>query len=139
MLGLAGAGDIEGRAVIDAGANEGQADRDVHATLDAEILHGDEALVVILRHDDVELTPARPHEDRIAWPRPAGLDAGVAGGLDRRRDLVDVLAPEHAAFAGMRIEAGHGDARARDAVVAASALCQPDRPQDPLLRHHSDG
>ena len=84
MLGLARAGDVERGAVIDAGAQEGQADGDVHPLLDAEILDRDQTLVVILGDDDVEFALARPHEDRVAGPGPAGIDPLAPRRLDRR-------------------------------------------------------
>ena len=49
------AGDVERGAVIGAGADERQPERDVDAVLDAEIFHRDEAMVVRHGHNDVEL------------------------------------------------------------------------------------
>ena len=54
-VGAAAAGDVERGAVIGAGAHERQAERDVDAVLDAEVLHRDQAVVVRHRDDDVEL------------------------------------------------------------------------------------
>ena len=54
-VGAAGAGDVERGAVVRAGADERQAERDVDAVLDAEVLHRDQAVVVGHRDDDVEL------------------------------------------------------------------------------------
>ena len=64
-VGAAGAGDVEGRAVVGAGAHQRQPQRDVHALVHAQILDGDQSLVVVHRHDHVELAAARAHEDRV--------------------------------------------------------------------------
>ena len=49
------AGDVERRAVVGAGAHQRQAQRDVHALLHAEVLHRDQALVVVHRDHHIEL------------------------------------------------------------------------------------
>src|SRR5918992_4148156 len=74
VVGLACAGDVEGRAVIHAGAEERQAHGDVHAGVESHQLHGYMPLVVVLYHHDVELTPPGPHEHGIWRPGARGLD-----------------------------------------------------------------
>ena len=74
------AGDVERRAVVGAGAHERQAERDVDAVLDAEVLHRDQAVVVGHRDDDVELAGmaggvAGAHEHRVGRERAARIDA----------------------------------------------------------------
>jgi len=96
MLRLAGAGDVESGAVIDAGAQKRQADGDIDPLLDAEIFDGNQTLVVVLGHDDVEFALTRPHEDRVAGPRPAGVDSIAPRRLDGRPDRVDILTAEEA-------------------------------------------
>ena len=54
------AGDVERGAVVDAGADDRQAERDVDALVEAEVLDRDQALVVVLRDDDVEARPRAP-------------------------------------------------------------------------------
>ena len=54
-VGPAAAGDVERRAVVGAGAHQRQAQRDVHALFDAEVLHRDQPLVVVHRDHHVEL------------------------------------------------------------------------------------
>ena len=66
---------------------------------------------------------------------PNGPIDGDAGRLrvgDRRRDHVDLLAPEQAAFAGMRIEPADADARLRDADAPQRRVGGADRAADPL-------
>jgi large conductance mechanosensitive channel len=50
--------DVEGRAVVRAGAHQRQAQRDVDALLHAQVLDRDQALVVVHRHHHVELAGA---------------------------------------------------------------------------------
>ncbi len=49
------ASDVEGGAVVDGGANDGEADGDVHPAIEIEELHGDVALVVVHRHHQIVL------------------------------------------------------------------------------------
>ncbi len=122
------AGDVERGAVVGAGAHERQAERDVDAVLDAEVLHRDQAVVVGHRDDDVELARmarrvARAHEDRVGRERAARVDALGARRLHRRRDDAQLLVAEQAAFAGVRVEAGDGDARRGRRRSARAAAC----------------
>ena len=115
-IGTAAAGDVERGAVVGAGAHERQAERDVDAVLDAEILHRDQAVVVRHRDDDVELAGmaggvAGAHEHRVGRERAARVDALGARRLHRRGDDAQLLVAEQAALAGVRIEPGDGDAR----------------------------
>ena len=56
-----------------------------------------------------------------AAQRAARLDARRAQRGDRRRDDLDLLAAERAAFAGMRVEPGDRDDRRGDAEIADAA------------------
>jgi hypothetical protein len=53
-VGHAAAGNVERRAVVGAGAHEGQAQRHVDTVFDAEVLHRDQPVVVRHRHHHVE-------------------------------------------------------------------------------------
>ncbi len=104
--------------MVRAGAHEGQAQGDVDAILNAQVLDGDQSLVVVHRHDSIELggmvrAAARTHEHRVRRERALGIDAGGTGRLHRRSDDVCLLRAEQAPLPGMRIEPGHGDARPR--------------------------
>src|SRR5260221_13317572 len=114
-IGAPGAGKVERRAVIDRGADEGQAERDVDAAAEARILQHRQALVVIHRQHAVGLAQALGHEQRIRGDRPLGVDARPGGARDGRRDHLDVLAPAGARLAAMRVQPGDEDARPRDA------------------------
>src|SRR5690606_36682712 len=120
------AGNVECRAVVDAGAHEGQAHRDIDALIQAQVFHGYQALVVILGHHDVEFAAARAHEHGVAGPGTRYVQAGVADLGNGRPDDVDVFAPEFAVFARMRVQPGHGDARPCNAHLAARTVGEPD-------------
>ena len=118
------AGDVEGGAVVDRGADHGQAHRDVDAGLDAQDLHRAVALVVVHRHHQVVVAAAGEEERVSAGSGPTGVDA-VGLQLDGRGDLLGLLAvAEQTVLAGVRVDGadadpGVGDAGAPQALVAA--------------------
>jgi hypothetical protein len=79
-------------------------------------------MVVRHGHHGVELALTGAHEDRVRRERSAGVDALGARALDGRRDLLDLLATEQAPLAGVRVQAGHRDARRRHAHAAQRAI-----------------
>ena len=115
MVGLAGAGDVEGGAVVHAGAEERQADGDVDAGVEAHELYGDVALVVVLDDDHVEVPLPGAHHNRVRRPRAAGVHPFLQGCLYGGPYLLQVLLPEEAVLPGVRVEAGHGHAGPLDA------------------------
>ena len=115
-IGAAGAGDIEGGAVVGRGAHERQPERDVDGVVEGQRLDRDQRLVVIHGRARRRRSRARRHG---TWCRPAAdrarrcrapADARPPGATMSR-----VLLAERAVLAGMRIEAGDGEPRARDA------------------------
>src|SRR5260221_4780912 len=74
-IGAPGAGKVERRAVIDRGADEGQAERDVDAAAEARVLQHRQPLVVIHRQHAVDLAPAPWREQRIRGERPPDADS----------------------------------------------------------------
>ena len=89
----------------------------------------------------------RAHEDGVARPGAAGVDALGAGLGDGRLDDLDFLAAELAAFAGVRIQARDRHARPRDAHLATGPVGQAQRAQlglgrdarDDVGQRHVDG
>ena len=74
-IGLAGAGDVEGRAVVRRGADERQAQRDVDGVLERDRLDRDQRLVVI-HADRAVIGLARGGvEHGVGRQRAAGVDA----------------------------------------------------------------
>jgi hypothetical protein len=126
VVGGAETGDVEGGAVIDAGADEGQADGDVDAVFDPEVLDGDEALVVVLGHHGVEGSGAGSHEDGVGGPGSADVDAFAPRGFDGGGDDVQVLTAEQAVLPCVGIEAGDSDAGGGQAAAPQRAMGETD-------------
>src|SRR5689334_12342641 len=126
LVGLAGAGDVEGGAVVDAGADHRQAHGDVDACLEAEHLDRAVPLVVVHRHDEVEVPTAGAEEHGVGGERSEYVDALAARLLQSRGDLLLLLAAaEEAVLPGVRVDAADRDAGVLDAgldqgVVAAA-------------------
>src|SRR5690606_2115412 len=125
----AGVGDtlsrnVKSRAVVHTGPDEGQAHRYIDALIHAQVLDRNQALVVVLRHYDVEFAPARTHEYRVAGPGTAGVYAFVPGLFDGRRNHLDLFLSEPSFFPGVRIQSGDGDAWLPYARLQAGALRQ---------------
>ena len=86
-IGLAGAGDVEGGAVVGRGAHERQAERDVDRVVERQRLDRDQRLVVIHAERGVVGLARRP---RGTWSRPA---AGRAHRCRRRSAARSPAAP----------------------------------------------
>ena len=104
-VGLAGAGNVEGGAVVRRGADERQSQRDVDGVLERNRLDRDQRLVVIHADGAVIGVARRGVEHGIRRQGSPGVDAFGAQRLNGRCDDVDVFAAERAVFAGMRVEA----------------------------------
>ena len=89
-IGAAGAGDVEGGAVIGRGAHERKPERDVDGVVEGERLDRDQRLVVIHRERDVVARARRLVEHAVGRQRPARVDAfgdrGAAPPAGRWRD-----------------------------------------------------
>ena len=121
-IGLAGAGNVEGGAVIRRGADERQSERDVDGVLEGDGLDRDQRLVVIHADRAVIGLARGVVEHGVRRQRAASLDALGAQGFDGRRDDVDLFGAERAVFAGMRIEAGDDEARMGEAETGLQIL-----------------
>ena len=78
------AGNVECGAVVDRGAEDGDAERDIDGALEVDELHRDVALVVIHRDDEVEFTADAAEKDGVRRVR-AGAVAAEFGALLRQR------------------------------------------------------
>ena len=139
-IGLAGAGDVEGRAVVGRGAHERQAERDVDAVIEGERLDRDQRLVVIHAERDVVGLARGLVEHGVGGKRAARVDAVGDQPLDRGPHDQAVLLAERAVLAGMRIEPGDREPRARDAeavgqVARHDAAGLEDQIAREVLRH----
>jgi hypothetical protein len=114
--------------VVDGGAHERQAYGDVHAGFESEDLHRTVTLVVIHRHDEIEVAAAGAKEERIGGKRPFHANAARAEPIDRRDDLLRFLAtPEEPALAGVRIDAAYRDSRPLDTHPLEERMAARDR------------
>jgi len=120
--------------VVYAGAHEGQSHGDVHALVQPQVFDRNQPLVVVLGHHDVEVAAPRPHENGVAGPGAAGVDALCAGLPDGGGDVGQILVAELAVFARVRVQARHRDARGGDAQLQAGLVRQPNRAQFGLRR-----
>src|ERR1035437_2446959 len=112
-VGAVFSGDVEGRAVIDGGADDRNAERDVHGFFEVDQFHRDVALIVVHGDDQVKGAANRLQENRVGSVRPAAGNALGARGSDRWDDDSLFLVAEKAMLAGVRVQAADGDARPR--------------------------
>ena len=89
----------------------GKPERDIHAALEIDQLHGNVALVVVHGDDEIEFAAQGANEDGVGRVRAGAIDAEGARFLDGGRDDFGVLPAEEAMLAGMGIEAADRDAR----------------------------
>ena len=85
----------------------GRADGQRRGGVRRQQLGGDVALVV--QHDDEGVDALHLKHGVGAERADTTMPDALRGSADRRRDDLDLLAAEQAAFAGMRIEAADGD------------------------------
>ncbi len=95
--------------MVHAGPEERQADRNVHAGVEAHELYRDVPLVVVLDHDDVELAAPRAHQDRVGGPGARRVHPLLHGGGHGRGYLFGVLGPEEPVLPRVGVEACDGD------------------------------
>ena len=108
------AGDVERGAVIDRGADDRKAERDVDRVTEREQLDGNQTLIVIAGDHRVELPLRGAHEHGVAGQRPLDLNAARARGLDGGTDHGALFLAEQPFLSRMRIQAGDRQTRARD-------------------------
>ena len=128
--GYALADDVEGGAVGRGSDGRGQAGVDGDAAFEAKQLYGDLALVVIHGDDAVELAAAGAQEDGVGRVGAGGGDVLFLGGFDGGTDDIDLFAAEEAAFAGVGVETGHGEAGRRQAATADGVVDETDGGQN---------
>ena len=114
-IGPSRAGQIEGCAVVRAGAHEGQAQRHVDALLHAQVLHRDQPLVMGHGHHQVKFAGmvgrvTGTHEDGVWRKRALRIDAFLTGRCNGRRDGGDLFIAKKTAFPCVGVEPSHGDA-----------------------------
>ncbi len=128
------AGDVEGGAVIDAGADDRNAERDVDRAFEIDQLHRNVTLVMILGDDQIVGAADGLQEHSIRRVRSGASDAARAGRLDCGQDAALVFIAEKAVLAGVRIEAADGDARTLVAEKPHRFIAEFDGAQDTFDR-----
>ena len=107
-------GDVEGGAVIDRGADDRQAERDVDGGSEGEQLHRNESLVMVAGHDRVELAARGADEDGVAGNRARSRRCrSPRQRRDDRRDHAIVFVAHQPVLAAVRVQAGDGEPRPR--------------------------
>jgi hypothetical protein len=112
--------------VVRTRTDEREAERDVHALFQAEIFDGNQTLVVILSHDDVEAAIPGLHEHGVARPWAACVNALGSRSFERRADDPDFFVAEKAPFPGMRVETCDSHARRLDSERPTALMRQPN-------------
>ena len=111
------------------GDRDAAVDRD--ALVEAEQLHRDLPLIVVHRHDTVEVAAGGPGEESVTGEGACDVDPAGAGEGDRRGDVVDLLAPELPALTRVRVERAHRQSRGGRPRLPDDAVEELDRLEHP--------
>src|SRR5258708_6885382 len=124
-IGFSAAGDIERRAVIDRGAHEGQAQRDIHAAPEARVLEDRQSLVVV--HGEHAIGAFQPlgHEERVGGKPAARLGPQRNCFLNCWSDDLGVFCVKMPGFAAVGVNARDPDARVLYLVTPLQVSVQP--------------
>ena len=107
--------------MVGRGADEVEAEGDVDAAVEVEGLDRDQRLVVVHADRGVVAGARRGVEERVGGVRAGEGEAFGAEAGDDRCDDLELLAAHGAAFAGVGVEAGDGDAGGGEAEVGPQA------------------
>src|ERR1700682_3290779 len=126
VIGDSFSSNVEGRAVVNARAYEWQPHGHIYPAFHSEVFDGYQPLIVILGDNNVKVTAAGAHENGIAWPWAAGVDAFLARRCNRWRDHVKVFAAKHAILSGMWVKTRNSDAGPHYSIAASGRMSQTD-------------
>ena len=129
-VGDALAGDVERGAVVDRGAEEGEADVEGEAFGPVVHLDGDVPLVVVHGEHDVVASVDGLSEDGVGGDGSGGVDAGADGVGDGGSDGVDLFAADESVLAAVGVEGGDADAGGREAVFGEEVVGEAERLED---------
>src|SRR5687767_7687175 len=90
--------------MIDRGADDRQAQGDVHRPAERRHLDRDQTLIVIAGDDRIELPAHRADEDRVRGERSTYVDPPTGTGLDRRTEHPLVFTAQQAMLSGVRVQ-----------------------------------
>ena len=108
--------------MVDAGADDRQAQGDIHRIVEMQQLQGNQPLVVVHADHRVAGPLNREVEQGVRAVRSARGDSLLLGRADRRRDQALFLVAEQALLAGVGIERQDRQARALQREAAAQVL-----------------
>ncbi len=117
-VGLAGAGQFQRSAMVNRGADDRQAERDVCALAEAGMLEHRQALIVVHRKHAIALRQFLRSKQRVGRQRRADIEAFGAQPVQYRNHDFDFLASQMAAFASVRVQSCYQDARLCNAEAA---------------------
>jgi len=114
--------DVEGGAMVGAGADDGQADGNVDGGIEGEHFEGDESLVVVHGDDDVPFAVEGLVKEGVGREGALDVDAGFLGHEDGGCDDALLFVAELAMLGGVGVEGGDGDAWFFDVEVLAQGV-----------------
>lgn len=94
---------VKSGSVVNGGPDDGQAQGDVHSSVEAKKLHGDVALIVVHGYDDVKRVIRGLEEDGVGWKGSLSVYPQCGSFLNSWRDVVPLLPPKEAALPGVRV------------------------------------
>lgn len=131
---------VEIRAVVNAGADDRQAQRHIDSLhrfpllfftiiYEADGLEGDMALIVVHAHHDIVPAAQCLAEHAVRGQGTDGVDPFGPGCFDRRSDLGDLLGAEQSVLSAMGIQAGNRHPRLFNADILAGLVRNLDHIQ----------
>ena len=100
----------------------GKPERQIHAVVERDQLERRQPLIVIHRHDRIELPVRGAIKQRVRRMRPADHNAASGGALHRGRDDPPLFVAEQTAFARVRIQSRNRDSGTSDSESAADLV-----------------
>ena len=130
--------DIEGGAVVDAGADDGEAEGGIDGGVEGEGFEGDVALIVVHADDGVGAAASFREEGGI-WRQGSGdADSSGGGGVDGWDDEAFLfLVSEEPVFSGVWVEPADGEVRGALADAGKSICGEFDDIEDAFHREES--
>src|SRR5215831_1672630 len=127
MFGNSFSRNIKGGAVIDGSANERQTQRYIDCLAEGKALDRNHSLVMITRHDGIELAARRAQKYGVGRKRPRNIDSiGDRALLDRGHDFSGFFNAEQPAFSSVWIQSCNCDPRVFDSPALQLAMGQAD-------------
>ena len=117
-MGLAGSGQLIGSAMVNRGADDGQAQGDVNRVMKMDQLNGNEPLVMVHGDHRIEFPFVGPMEKGVGRQWANYLKGLSLESPDHRLHELHFLAAEETLLTGMGVETGHPEAHGFQTKVA---------------------